>query len=260
MAKTKHPYQGRKAVSGMKLSISEAAARMGVSVRTLRYYDAIGLLRPSEVADSGYRYYDEQALWRLQQILFFRELEFPLKEVAELLSRPEQDKRPALRRQRELLLRKRQRLDGLLRQIDEYLEEISMKKPNITAEEMRQARRQYADEVRQRWGDTAAYAESEEKRLGRSEAQELGAAEEAEEIFAAFAALMDREPEDAEVQALVARWQTHITENYYRCTKEILACLGQMYTADERFTEHLDRHGDGCAAFIGEAIAVYCAK
>ncbi|MGM9618847.1 MAG: MerR family transcriptional regulator [Oscillospiraceae bacterium] len=244
----------------MKLSISEAAARMGVSVRTLRYYDAIGLLRPSEVAESGYRYYDEQALWQLRQILFFRELEFPLKEVAELLSRPDYDKVPALRRQRELLLRKRQRLDGLLRQIDAYLEETTMTKANITLEEMEQARRQYAPEVGQRWGGTEAYAESEEKRVGRTEAQELGVAEEAEEIFAAFAALMDREPGDAEVQALVRRWQDHITKNHYRCTKEILACLGQMYTADERFTEHLDRHGDGCAAFMSEAIAVYCGE
>ncbi len=91
----------------MKRSISETARLCGVSVRTLHYYDEIGLLPPSSTTESGYRYYSEEALEVLQQILFYRELEFPLKEIRNILSHPDYDKRLALQRQKELLQMKK---------------------------------------------------------------------------------------------------------------------------------------------------------
>ncbi len=112
----------------MLLSIGELAKLMGISVRTLRYYDAIGLLRPSAVTPAGYRSYDERAMETLQQILFFRELGFPLSEIGEILKHPEYDKRQALKRRRELLLLERARLDALLQIVENTLEGRAMKK------------------------------------------------------------------------------------------------------------------------------------
>ena len=242
----------------MRLSIGETAARMDVSIRTLRYYDEIGLLKPTELSEAGYRYYDEHALLRLQQILFFRELAFPLEEIAALLSRPDYDPAPALCRQRELLLLKRRHLDGLLRQLDEIMEEQNMQKQEITSADIDAARRRYAAETRERWGATAEYAESERRDAARTDGDRAGIAADADRIFAAFAACRSSDPADPAVQALVAEWQAHITKYYYPCTKEILAGLGQMYTADARFTAGIDRFGDGTARLMSAAIAVFC--
>lgn len=147
----------------MLLSIGELAKLMGISVRTLRYYDAIGLLRPSAVTPAGYRSYDERAMETLQQILFFRELGFPLSEIGEILKHPEYDKRQALKRRRELLLLERARLDALLQIVENTLEGRAMKKAGVTAQQIQSRKREYAAEARERWGKTEAYREWEEK-------------------------------------------------------------------------------------------------
>ena len=105
----------------MRLSISQAAQRSGVSVRTLRYYDEIGLLKPSEVTPAGYRYYDGPALETLQQIVFYRELGLPLEQISTILRAPDHNRTEALRRHRQLLLMKRRRLDDMLRLLDETI-------------------------------------------------------------------------------------------------------------------------------------------
>ncbi len=243
----------------MRLSISETAKLMGISVRTLHYYDEIGLLKPSELSEAGYRYYDENALELLQQILFFRELEFPLKDIADILLRPDYDKRLAIRRHRELLLLKRQQLDALIALADESLggKAMSSKEKAVDLEE---AKARYAAEAAERWGKTEAYQESQRRHAAYNSAQEEAIAREADEIFAAFAKAMDKDVSDPEVQALVARWQAHISAHHYPCSKEILAGLGQMYSCDERFQETLDRFGDGNAAFISKAIEYYTSR
>ncbi|MCI2047965.1 MAG: MerR family transcriptional regulator [Faecalibacterium sp.] len=246
----------------MKLSISETAKLLGVSVRTLHYYDEIGLLKPSELSEAGYRFYDAAALKKLQQIVFFRELEFPLSEIAALLSRPDYDPVPALARRRELLVLQRQHIDTLLALVDDTIggNEIMSKQNKTTAADIEAAKKQYAAEAAERWGKTEAYRESEKRHAAYTDTQEAAIAEDANAIFAAFAAHMDQAPGAPEVQALVKRWQDHITKYHYTCTKEILAGLGQMYVGDARFTETLDRFGDGNARFMSEAIAAYCAQ
>ena len=103
----------------MKMQIKEFAELTGVSVRTLHYYDEIGLLKPSEVdAQTGYRFYDENSFERMQEILFYRELDFSLKTIAEILSSPDYDKHQALSHQRQLLLAKKERLEQLIAAID----------------------------------------------------------------------------------------------------------------------------------------------
>ena len=145
----------------MRLSISEMAKLTGVSIRTLHHYDHIGLLCPETAADSGYRWYGAADVERMQQILFYRELDFPLKDIRDILADPQYDKQEALRRQRQLLLLKRERLDGLLELLDANLKgERTMEFQGFDATELEKARRQYADEAKARWGHTDAWKES----------------------------------------------------------------------------------------------------
>ena len=119
-------------------------------------------------------------------------------------------------------------------------------------------REQYAEEAKARWGNTDAYRESTRRASKWTEADKARLEKESGEIFAAFAALVGVDPADARVQALVSRWKAFISQSYYNCTNEILAGLGQMYLADERFTKNLDAFGAGTAKLMSEAIAIYC--
>ena len=243
------------------MKIQEAARLTGVTERTLRYYDRIGLLHPSGMTESGYRLYDEDALRRLQQIMFFRELGFPLAQIREIMDSPGYDMNEALRRHRLLLIAERDRLNGLIDLAERTLKgENDMSFDAFDRSGIDRQRDAYAEEARRRWGGTDAYAESEKKTAGYGKEQWAAIQQEADEIFAAFATLRGHAPDEPDVQALVARWQAHITRNYYACTKEILAGLGQMYTADERFMQNIDRAGAGTAQLMSDAIAVYCAK
>ena len=233
----------------MKLSIGEAAQRLGVSVRTLRHYDEIGLVKPTETGENGYRYYDREALALLQQVLFYRELGLPLKEIKALLQAPETTRRQALLAHRRLLELKKQQLEGLLQLVDDTLGGKPMTKPNITQADIDAAKEQYAQEAKARWGHTDAWKQSQGK---TPDAASM------EDIFRGFAALRDTDPGSPEAQAQVKVWQDFITDNMYTCTKEILAGLGQMYVCDERFTANLDKYGEGTARFMSEAIKRYC--
>jgi DNA-binding transcriptional MerR regulator len=243
----------------MKLSVSETSRLMGISVRTLHYYDEIGLLTPSEKSDAGYRFYDEKNLAVLQQILFYRELELPLKEIVHILSQPDHDQKTALSYHRELLLLKQRHIGDLLRLVDETLGgNENMRKGQFTFADYEEARNKYATEAEERWGQTDAYKVSKKREEKRTESESLDMMRAANDIFTAFARSMDRAPSDPEVQALVRRWQALITEYHYNCTNEILAGLAEMYISDERFTESIDRYGDGTARFMYEAIKAYC--
>ena len=242
----------------MKMQIREFAEFTGVSVRTLHYYDEIGLLKPACVdARTGYRCYDEGSLLRMQEILFYRELDFPLKSIAEILSSPAYDKTEALRRQKKLLILKKERLERLIAAVDG-----AMKGENVVKAFDSTEFDKYKAEAREKWSGTAAYKEHEEKTKGYSKDKWGQLAGEMDEIFAQFALCMKNgdAPACDEAQALVKRLQAHITANYYHCTDAILAGLGQMYVADDRFRGNIDKHADGTAAFACEAIGIYCGK
>jgi DNA-binding transcriptional MerR regulator len=245
----------------MKKTVHEVAKLTGISVRTLHYYDEIGLLLPSETTEAGYRLYDDTALERLQQILFFRELEFPLKNIAQIMGSPSFDQRKAMENHRNLLLLKRQRLDGLLHLVDDILkgeQEMSFKEFDRT--EIENTQKKYAKEAEERWGGTDAYAESATKTKAYTKEDWARIQSEAQKIHEAFAASMEKAPRDPAVQKLVKDWQDHITQNYYTCTNEILAGLGEMYVADERFTKNINQYGKGLALFMSIAIQEYCKK
>ena len=243
----------------MNRSIGALSKLSGVSIRALHHYDQIGLLRPSETADSGYRYYDDAAVERLWQILFYRELDVPLREIAQILSSPNFDRTRALSEHRALLEQKRDRLDRLITLVSNTLKgETTMEFKPFDTGEIDKLREQYAAEAKARWGGSDAYRENEARESKRSKADQAQVFAQSGEIFAAFAGLVGTTPANAEVQSLVQRWQAFITANYYDCTNEILAGLGQMYVADVRFTQNIDRYGAGTAELMSQAIAIYC--
>ncbi len=244
----------------MRMQIKEFADFAGVSVRTLHYYDEIGLLKPAYVEEqTGYRYYDEGSLERMQEILFYRELDFPLKNICEILSSPSYDKQEALEKQRKLLVLKKERLERLIEALDSAKRgEYVMKA--FDNKEYEETKKQYEKEVKERWSETDAYKEHQEKTKGYSKEKWQEANAGLEEIMEEFAHCKDSgvTADSKEAFALVQKLQNHITEQYYTCTKEILAGLGQMYVADERFRKNINKHGEGTAEFVCEAIRKCC--
>lgn len=243
------------------MKINDVAKLTGVTVRTLHYYDEIGLLRPEEINQSGYRIYTEKSLEKLQQILFFRELDFPLDEIKELMEKSSFDEKLAMRRHMELLVKKRERLDRIIGLLSNKIEgggEMSFKEFDST--EIKAAKEKYAQEVKERWGNTDAYKESQKKTRGYDENKWKDVLGNGGSILQGFAECRECQPDSQQAQRLVKKWQDYITENFYTCTKEILSCLGMMYTGDERFTENIDRYGKGTAEFMAKAIEIYCSK
>ena len=244
------------------MQINEFAKLASVSVRTLHYYDEIGLLKPAFVDEqNGYRFYDEISLERMQEILFYRELDFELKSIADILSSPDYDKQKALAEQRKLLILKKERLERIIAALD------SAEKGKITMSafdnsDYETARKQYEAEAKQRWGETAAYKEHAEKTANYTKDKWQEVNDGLMTVLSKFTICMNdsNTADSTEAQALVKELQNYITENYYTCTNEILAGLGQMYVADERFKNNIDQHTPGTAAFISEAIAIFCKK
>ena len=238
------------------MQVKEFADFTGVSVRTVHYYDEIGLLKPAAVDEhSGYRYYDEASLLRMQEILFYRELDFSLKNICEILSSPNYDKQKALHEQKKLLTLKKERLERLIAAVDSAAKGETVMNAFDNGEF-----ETYKAEAKQRWGGTAAYAEYAEKSKDNSQEKNNALVEGMESVLGEFALCMKNgaEPNSVSAQALVKKLQKYITENFYTCTNQILAGLGQMYIADERFKNNIDKHGGGTAEFISEAIHIYC--
>ncbi len=238
-------------------TVKEVSRTTGVSVRTLHHYDAIGLLKPTKITGAGYRLYDDAALQRLQTILFFRELEFPLQEIKDILDTPNFDPREALADQIHLLELRKQHLDDLISHARRIQKTgvISMNfKPFDTTE-----LDNYASEAKAKWGKTEAYKEFEKKSAGQSKEKQKFDGDALMAKFAEIGKLRHLSPEAPEVQEAVAGIQAFITEHYYNCTKQIFAGLGQMYVADERFLKNIDAAGgEGTAQFVSRAIEIYC--
>ena len=239
----------------MKMQIKEFAEFTGVSVRTLHYYDEIGLLKPSCVDEhSGYRFYDEEALLRMQEILFYRELEFSLKSIKAILSSPNYDKTKALQEQKQLLTLKKERLERLICAIDG-----AAKGENVMNAFSNAEFETYKNTAKEKWGNTEAYKEYESKTAGQSAEQMQVAGDGLMDIFREFGAIRHLPPSDPQAQALVAKLQGYITDHYYTCTKQILFGLGQMYSAGDEMNQNIDKAGgEGTGVFARDAITIYC--
>lgn len=241
----------------MMRTVKEVSKITGVSVRTLHHYDAIGLLKPAKVTEAGYRLYDDAALSRLQNILLFRELQFPLKEIKAILDSPDFDPSEAIGQQIELLELQHKHIGKLIA----FAREIQNK--GVTAMNFdvfgKDEIETYKAEVTAKWGNTKAYQEYKQKEIARNEGDYSRLANELMTMFSELGGLKHLTPDSDEVQKKISELQKFITDNYYVCTNEILSGLGEMYLCDERFKKNIDRAGgDGTAEFVSQAISVYC--
>ena len=239
------------------MTVNEVSKLTGVSIRTLQYYDKIGLLHPAKYTEAGYRLYDDAALEILQQILLFRELEFPLKDIKKIISSPDFDRSKALGQQIELLKLKKEHLENLI-DLAVGIKAMGVKELKFDAFDTRKID-EYAAQAKESWGTTPAYKEYEEKSKGRSNEDNTKIYQGMIDIFADFGAIRDQDPGSEKAQAMVKRLQEYITEHMYTCTKEILSGLGRMYAGGGEFTTNIDRMGgEGTAVFASRAIEIYC--
>ena len=241
------------------MTVKEVSDLTGVSIRTLHYYDQLGLLPAAGHTDSGYRLYDDAALERLQQILLFRELEFPLKDIQRILTNSAFDRRKALAQQIELLTLKKQHLESLISLAQKTLT-TGGTYMDFTAFDTQKIQ-EYTRQAKQQWGATPAYKEFEQKTAHQTAQEAANMGSRLMEILAVFGGMQHKSPAAPAVQTQVKALQAFITEHYYTCTKEIFAQLGQMYGAGGAFTENINAvGGPGTAEFAAKAIEVYCQK
>lgn len=241
-------------------TVHEVSKLAGISVRTLHHYDAIGLLSPTKTTAAGYRLYDDSALEQLQLILLFRELEFPLKEIRDILRSSNFDRNQALEHQIKLLELKKEHLQNLI-DLANGIKMIGVKKlMDFSAFDTKKLD-EYAKQAKESYGATPAYKEFEQKSKGRSKEEEKTLGIGMMELFADFGKLRTLLPETDEVQQKVSELQAYITEHFYTCTPEILSSLGEMYAGGGSMTENINEYaGEGTAEFAAEAIRIYCAK
>ena len=238
-------------------TVQQVSKLTGVSVRTLHHYDDIGLLKPTKITDAGYRLYDEEALRKLHSILFFRELEFPLKQIREFLDDPNFDPREALADQIRLLEMRAEQLEKLISHARQ-IQKTGVIPMDFSAFD-KSKQETYAVEAKKRWGKTDAYKEFEAKTAGQTREQQNAAGDGLMAIFVRMGAIRTADPAASEAQALVKELQDYITAHYYTCTNQILRGLGMMYVAGGEMTENIDKAGgEGTAQFAHEAIEVYC--
>lgn len=241
------------------MTVHEVSKISGVSIRALHHYDNIGLLPATEVTNAGYRLYDDTALERLQHILLFRELEFSLKEIRDILDSPDFDRNRALEQQIHLLELRKEHLQNLI-DLAWGIKTIGVNHMNFEAFDTGKMD-EYARQAKASWGKTAAYREYEEKSAGRSEDEQRTINVKMMEIFVEFGKIRNQSPDSEEAVRLAKKLQDFITEHYYTCTDEILLGLGAMYAGGGDFTANIDKAGgEGTAKFADKAIQTYCRK
>ncbi len=239
------------------MTVHEVSKLAGISIRALHHYDKIGLLPPAQVTEAGYRLYDHKSLERLQCIMLFKELQFSLKEIKDIIDRPTFDRNLALDQQITLLQLKKEHLENLI-DLACGIKMIGVKKLDFTVFDTKKID-EYARQAKETWGQTPAYHEFEQKAAGRSPEEEKQLGITLMSILAAFGKMQDSSPTAPAVQAQVKKLQTFITEHYYTCTNEILSGLGKMYAGGGSMTENINNAGgDGTAEFAAKAIQAYC--
>ncbi|MCI8380964.1 MAG: MerR family transcriptional regulator [Lachnospiraceae bacterium] len=239
------------------MTVHEVSRLAGVSIRTLQYYDKIGLLHPTGYTDAGYRLYDDTALERLQHILLFRELEFSLKDIRMIINSPDFDRNKALEQQIELLMLKKEHLDNLIN-FALGIKMLGVRHMDFKAFD-RSKLDEYSRQAKELYGNTPEYKEMKEKMKNRTEEEDHIMADRFMLFFKEAGEIKNTDPASPEAQDLVKRIQDFITENLYTCTDKILSGLGKMYSGGGEFTENIDAYGGaGTAEFVDQAIQIYC--
>ena len=238
-------------------TVTDIAKITGVSVRTLHHYDAIGLLKPTDVTEAGYRLYDDAALERLYLILLFRELEFPLKEIQGILDAPDFDRNRILERQVELLKAKANHLQTLIH-LANGIKLIGVKHLEFNNWNPKKID-EYQAQAETLYGKTEAWQEYTQKAKNRTKEQNKNINDKVMDFFVELGRIRHLSPDSMEAQTWVKELQTFFTENFYTCTPQILKGLGEMYAGGGSMTENIDAAGGkGTGAFALEAIRIYC--
>jgi MerR family transcriptional regulator, thiopeptide resistance regulator len=244
----------------MSYTVRQLAKLAGVSPRTLHYYDEIGLLRPEKVGENGYRYYGEPELLRLQQILFYKELDFSLEQITEILTRPDFDLRDALRQHKAGLEERARRLNRLIETVDHtihYLQgETKMADKELFEGWSEEKQPEYEKEIRERCGDTHV-TESVKNWNDYSKEEKARIQAEGEENYRALAACISAGPGSTAAQAAIARWHQNL-RYFYEPSIEIMRGLGQMYVDDGRFRKNFTKLNPNLPEFTRDAINIYC--
>lgn len=243
----------------MDMKVKEVAELVGVSIRTLHHYDQIGLLTPKEITDSGYRLYSEENLETLQQILFFKELGFNLKEIKKIINSSLFNRQEALILQRKMLIEKRKKVDKMIETIDKTIKHMAGE-IQMTNEErfegINVGFNQFEEEARRRWGNQSI-DEINAKLKGMSKGEQNDLSDRWDMIFNKLACLRDQSPESKEVQATIKQWYDFLNENFSKYSLDAFYGLGQLYINDERFTKNIDQYGEGLAKLMSEAMEVF---
>lgn len=238
-------------------TVHEVSKLAKVSVRTLHYYDSIGLLSPATVSEAGYRLYDDTALERLQYILLFRELGFSLKEIKTILNSSDFDRNRALEQQIELLTLKKEHLENLIN-FARGIKAIGVRYMDFSAFDTSKID-EYAMQAKATYGNTTYYKEYEEKNKDKTTEEMQGLSDDMMQLFVEFGQMKDEEVASERAQGQVKKLRDFINTNFYTCTNEILKLLGKMYSGGGSITENIDNAGGkGTAEFVAEAIEIFC--
>jgi len=240
-------------------TVGQVADLLGVTVRTLHYYDEIGLLVPSERSRAGYRLYTDDDLVRLQQIVVYRRLEMPLDRIASLLASGE-DAADHLRRQRDAVMTRLDELRSIVAAIDRALERTMNDEP-ARPEDLKELfgdgfSDEYQQEAQERWGDSEAWKQSQSRTSRYTKADWEQVKAEADAVNAAFvAALRSGEPASSgPAMDAAEQHRRHIQDRFYELTHDFHRGLADMYVADPRFTKTYEDLAPGLAAYVHDAI------
>jgi len=240
-------------------TVKQLSKLAGITPRTLHHYDAIGLLKPSWVGDNGYRYYEEEAVLRLQQILFYRELDLPLEDIKKIVGRRDFDVLGALQSHKDALKAQVGRLDRLIQTVDNTISYLKGKKnmdekalfAGFTEEE----EKKYTEEAMHMY-DPRAVKASAKKWNAYSTAEKKRIRDEGNAVYKDILASMPKGPSSPEAQACIERWRRHI-EYFWIPNDEQLVGLADLYNADSRFKANFDKIDPQLAGFFLEAVRYY---
>jgi DNA-binding transcriptional MerR regulator len=249
------------------LTVGEVADRCGVTVRTLHHYDRIGLLLPSGRSSAGYRLYTPEDVQRLQHVVVYRRLGFGLDDVAAMLDDPQADVTAHLRRQRTAVAARVEQLRDLLTALDRALEQTVTDKPatpqdlrNLFGEDFDDAQ----DEARERWGDTDAWQQSQERARHYTKADWERIKAETDEIQAAFLSAFRNgdAPDSRTAMDAAEAHRRHIDRRFYECSPAMHRALGDLYVSDPRYMSTYDASLDapGLAHYVRDAIYANAAR
>jgi len=239
-------------------TVKKLAELAGVSVRTLHYYDEIGLLKPTSVGENGYRYYTDESLFRLQQILFYRELDLDLMLIKNVIEAKNFDLVTALQSHRHILQERIERLKTLINTVDttimHLVGEVAMSKKKIFEGFSSEKQQLYEEEATKLWGDKVK--ESAQYWNSYSEEKKQAIMQEGSAIYADIVANMSKGPESPEVQAILVRWHQHL-RYFYEPSLEVLGGLGDMYYDHPDFNATFTAIDPALPAFLKKSIAIY---